>query len=89
MPYVTQSPDTTEAAERMQVAVLRRLGAGKRFETMRRLSRTQSKLARSALRRAHPHLSERELQVKAVELWYGAEHARRLETALKERGRWS
>jgi hypothetical protein len=87
--YRTQSPDTSEAAERAQIEVLRRLGPGKRIETMRRLSRSQLKMAWSGLRRAHPQLSERELQVLAVRLWYGEEEAQRLEKALKERGLWT
>ena len=89
MPYETQSPDTSEAAERAQIAIMRRLGPGKRLEMMRRLSRSQLKLAWSGLKRANPALSERELQVRAVELWYGAEHAQRLQAKLKERGLWS
>lgn len=89
MAYRTQSMDTSIEAEQFQLTVLRRLGPQKRLETMRKLSRSQKKLAWNALKRAHPNLSERELQIKAVELWYGAEHARRLEIALKERGKWS
>jgi hypothetical protein len=85
MPYRTQSPDTSESIERMQFEVLRRFGAGKRLQTMRSLSRSQLRWAWSGLRRAHPHLSERELQIKAVELWYGKELAQRLEVALKKR----
>jgi len=89
MAYVTQSPDTTEAAERVQFEMLRRFGPGRRIEMMRRLSRTQLKLAWSGLKRGNPTLTERELQVKAVSLWYGEEHAQRLEKALKETGRWT
>jgi hypothetical protein len=89
MPYKTQSPDTSEAAERAQIEIMRRLGPGKRFEMMRRLSRSQLKMAWSGLKRANPTLSERELQVKAVELWYGLDDARRLREKLQERGLWS
>lgn len=88
MPYVTQSMDTTEESERIEIEVLRRLGMGKRVEMMRRLSRTQMRMAWQGLRRANPTLTERELQVKAVALWYGEEHAKRLEVGLKERGLW-
>lgn len=89
MAYRTQSSDTSRETERAQIEILRRLGPRKRLETLRKLSRGQKKLAWSALLRSHPHLSPRELQVKAVEIWYGAEHAQRLEAALRERGKWS
>ena len=87
--YKTQSPDTSVEAERAQIEILRRMGPGKRLEMMRRLSRSQLKMAWSALNRAYPHLSERELQVKAVELWHGPAYAELLKAALKERGLWS
>lgn len=89
MGYKTQSEDTTEAADRLWFENLRRLGPGKRLEIARNLSRRQRNAAWSGLRRANPHLSERELQVKAVEIWYGAELAAQLEAALKERGQWT
>lgn len=88
MAYRTQSMDTSFEAEQFQIEVLRRLGPQKRLETMRKLSRSQKRWAWNALMRAHPHLSPRELQVKAVELWYGADLAQKLEIALKERGKW-
>jgi hypothetical protein len=89
MPYVTQSLDTTEAAERAQIKVLRRLGPGKRLEMMRNLSKRTIRMSWSALQRANPGLSERQLQVKAVALWYGEKEAIRLEAALKEKGLWN
>ena len=89
MPYKTQSSDTTKDAEMQQIAVLRRLGMKKRVAAMRRLSRSQLQMAWAALKKANPQKSERELQVHAVKLWYGEEHALRLEEALKERGKWS
>ena len=85
MPYRTQSPDTNERMERLQFELLRRHGPGKRLAAARALSRAQVRRAWSGLKRAHPALSERELQVLAVRLWYGEELGARLETALKKR----
>ena len=81
--------DTSESADRAYFDLLRRLGQGKRVERMRRLSMTQRRCALQAIRKAKPHLSERELQVEAVARWYGEEAGQRLEQALKETGRWS
>ena len=89
MPYRTQSNDTPRAIEEKQLEILRRLGPSKRLETMRKLSRGQKRMAWSALRRVFPELSPRELQVKAVELWFGKDLSIRLEQTLKERNKWS
>ncbi|BCM91799.1 hypothetical protein IAD21_03675 [Abditibacteriota bacterium] len=89
MPYRTQSSDTSRAVEEKQVEILRRLGPSKRLETMRKLSRGQKQMAWSALQRSFPKMSPRELQVKAVELWFGRELSVQLEQTLKERNRWS
>jgi len=89
MPYRTQSSDTPRSIEEKQLEILRRLGPSKRLETMRKLSRGQKQMAWSALRRTFPELSPRELQVKAVELWFGSELSIRLEQMLEERNKWS
>lgn len=89
MPYKTQSLDTSESADRAYFDLLRRMGQGKRVERMRRLSATQRRCAFQALKKAMPHLSQRELQVEAVSRWYGKAEAQRLERALKESGRWN
>lgn len=88
MGYRTQSSDTSREVEEKQIEVMRRLGPGKKLEKMRKLSRGQKQMAWSALCRSFPHLSPRELQVKAVELWYGPELGAQLEKTLKERGKW-
>lgn len=88
MPYRTQSSDTPREIEERQIEVMRRLGPGKKLEKMRKLSRGQKQMAWSGLVRSFPHLSPRELQVKAVELWYGSELASQLEQTLKDRGKW-
>ena len=87
MPYRTQSLDTSPETERVQFEVLRRMGPGKRYQRMRSLSRTQMRLAWGGLKRANPHLSERELQIKAVTIWYSEELGERLRTALAARDR--
>lgn len=89
MPYRTQSSDTSREVEEKQIEVMQRLGSGKKLEVMRKLSRSQKRMAWSALVRSFPHLSPRELQVKAVEIWYGPELALQLEQTLKERGKWN
>jgi len=89
MPYVTESADITEEEERLQIEAIRRLGPARRIEIMRRLSKSQLETEWHELQNANPNLSERELQVKAVSIWYGEEFGQRLEKALKETGRWS
>lgn len=89
MAYKTQSPDTSREAEEIQFAALRRMKSGKRLEMSRRLSQQQFKWAWSALKRTNPQLSERELQVKAVSLWYGDDAGRQLEAALRARDLWN
>ena len=88
MPYVTQAPDATEETERVQIEALRQMGMGKRVEMMRNMSRTQMQMDWDELRRDKPTLATRELQVKAVGLWYGQDLAKRLEAGLKQRGLW-
>ncbi len=89
MGYKTQSEDTSEEAERRLFANLKRLSPAKRLEIARSLSKRQRNAAWAGLRRANAELSERQLQVRAVEIWYGEELAKRLEKALKDTGRWS
>lgn len=89
MAYKTQSPDTSRETEEIQFKALRRMSGKQRLQLTRRLSQQQLKWAWSALKRANPQLSERELQVKAVSLWYGSEAGERLECGLRARGLWN
>jgi hypothetical protein len=80
-----QSPDTSAHAERVQIRLLREAGPTRRFEMARALTTTAVELSRAALRKRHPALSEREVELKFVELCYGQELAQRLRSYLEGR----
>ncbi len=63
--------DTAEEIERIQVAMIRRLSVAERISRSRSLSQTAMQLARRAIRRANPNLTERELELRFVSLHYG------------------
>lgn len=77
--------DTSPEAERVQIALLRRAGPGRRFDLMRSLTATTVALSRRAIQRANPDLSQHELDLRFVELHYGRELAGRLRTYLENR----
>jgi hypothetical protein len=76
--------DTTDAAARLQIELLRAAGPARRAALARSLSRTVIDLSRRALRERMPGASERELLLRWVALEYGAELARRVDAYLKE-----
>ena len=70
--------DTSPEAERVQIALVRRMTAGQRVALVRSLTRLAVGLSRRAIRRAHPGWSEREVEIEFVRLHYGEDLARGL-----------
>jgi hypothetical protein len=77
--------DTTPDAERVQVALLRAAPVARRLHLAMALSATIIGAARRALARAQPHASARELDLRFVELHYGADVAAGLRSDLDRR----
>jgi hypothetical protein len=65
-------------AERVQIDLLRAAGTARRAALALSLSRSVIALARDAIRRRHPELSEQDVGLAFVELNYGSELAARL-----------
>ena len=74
----SQSPDTTVEAEKVQIDLIRKASICKRISVARSLSQTVMYLARRAIRRANPSMSEREVDLAFVENHYGKKLAERL-----------
>ena len=81
----TQSEDTELHAERKQLGLLRKATLARRVAIAVSLSRTVIGLAREAIRRRSPHLTERELILQFVDIHYGPELAERLRADLERR----
>lgn len=75
MPYVTQSPDTSEAVERLQFEMLRRMGRKARFEAGLALIDESVEMMWHALERTHPDWTADQLQVEWVRVQFGEELA--------------
>ncbi len=80
---ITQSPDTTPQAEKVQIELIRKSSVSMRISRVRSLSHTVIFLSRRAIRRANPSLSEREVDLAFVELHYGKDIAERLRLYLE------
>ncbi len=77
--------DTAPDAERVQVALLRAAPVARRLHVAMALSATVIGAARRALARARPLASARELDLRFVELHYGAKLAADLRADLDRR----
>lgn len=82
---ITQSPDTTPEAEKVQIELIRKLSTSRRISIVRSLSQTVIYLSRRAIKRAKPLLSERELDIAFVANHYGQELAERLRLFLEHK----
>jgi hypothetical protein len=78
--------DTAPDAERVQVALLRAAPVARRLHIAMALSATILGVARRALARAQPHATSQELDLRFVELHYGADAAAGLRADLDRRG---
>ena len=75
---ISQSPDTTLQAEKVQIELIRKSSVSQRVWKVRSLSQTTMYLSRRAIQRANPALSEREVDLAFVENHYGKKLAERL-----------
>jgi len=80
-----QSEDTNLQAERVQLDLLRRATVARRATTALSLTQTVVELARRAIRRQNPELSEQEVLLRFVAIHYGPELAGRLAAGLERR----
>lgn len=78
--------DTAPDAERVQVALLRAAPVARRLHLAFTLSATVIGVARRALARARPQATPQELDLRFVELHYGADAAAGLRADLGRRG---
>jgi hypothetical protein len=83
IPVATTSP----AASRVHIELLRSAGTRRRFQTCQRLSASVTALAKRAIHTRYPELSEREVGLRFIELYYGPELARRVRRHLERRDR--
>lgn len=77
--------DTSIEADRVQVALMRAVPVARRLHVALGLSATVIGAARRALARARPGSSRRELDLRFVELHYGADAAAGLRADLDRR----
>ena len=81
----TQSMDTSPEAERVQIELIRKAPPAKRFGLARSLSQSLIQASRQTIRRLHPELSQEELDLLFIELYYGKDLADRVRADLKRR----
>lgn len=70
--------DTHPEAERAHIALLRTATPAQRFAKVRSLSEMTLRLTRRALRRRHPDLSERDVDIELLAACYGRTLAERV-----------
>lgn len=81
----TQSPDTTVEAERVQIALFRAATLERRIALALSLSKTVLSLSRTAIRQAHPDVTEEEVDLLFIEYQYGEKLARQVRAYLAGR----
>jgi hypothetical protein len=82
---MSQSPDTTPQAEKVQIELIRKASVSKRISKARSLSQTAIYLSQRAIKRANPFLSEQEADLAFVASHYGQNLAERLRLYLEQR----
>lgn len=78
--------DTHPDAEAVQFELLRRMTTAQKFEVTCALTDMAIDQSRRAIERAHPGITRREVDLKFIELSYGADLAEKVRLYLKERG---
>jgi len=68
---ISQSPDTSSQAEKVQIELIRESSVSRRISKVRSLSQTTMYLSRRAIQRTNPFLSEREVDLAFVANHYG------------------
>lgn len=81
-----RSADTSVEAERVQIDLIRAAPVSRRLHMAWSLSATVIGVARRGLERAQPQASQRELDLRFVELHYGPDLAAALLADLTRRG---
>ncbi len=79
--------DTSPEAEKVQIELLRRATNAERLALALSMTDLTVRLARRAIARANPGLSQHELDLKFVEIHYGKELAERVREYLRARPR--
>lgn len=74
--------DTNQAAEQVQIALLRQAGTARRVDRAAEMTSFALNGAFAALRRRYPQANEREIHLLFAEQQYGAELAQRVRTVL-------
>lgn len=77
--------DTSADAEAVQLECWRRMTPSERIRKSCALSQQVKRMAFAAIRRTHPDDSEQEVQLRFIELAYGAELAADVRRWMKER----
>jgi hypothetical protein len=77
--------DTSPEAERVQIELLRKASPAKRFGLTRSLSQSLIQASRQTIKRLHPELSQEELDLLYIELYYGKDLANRVRADLERR----
>jgi hypothetical protein len=85
-PIPSRSPDTSAAAERVQVNLFRAAPVSRRLQVALSLTATVISTARRALERNGPTAPARERDLRFVEVHYGREIADALRAELAGRG---
>jgi len=81
----TRSVDIHTDPERLQVELLRKAGLARRVGLMRSLSSTVVNLARRAIRRRYPDLSDDGVLLEFVAIHYGRDLAEEVSAYLQRR----
>jgi len=81
----TRSVDIHTDPERLQVELLRKAGLARRVGLMRSLSSTVVNLARRAIRRRYPDLSDEGVLLEFVAIHYGRDLAGEVSAYLQRR----
>jgi hypothetical protein len=69
----TQSVDTYQKAEEVQISLLRKASTSNKFSQVRSLSQITLQLSRRAIMRVNEELSERQIELLFISLHYGKE----------------
>ncbi len=75
---ISQSPDTSPEAEKVQINLIRESSVARRISKVRSLSQTIMYLSRRSIQRTNPFLSEQEVNIAFVANHYGEKLAERL-----------
>jgi hypothetical protein len=78
--------DTPPEVENVQVNLLRKAGAGKRFTITMSLSQKMIALSRQALKKANPGLNDSELKILFLKNCYGSDTAEKVKKRMIEKG---